>query len=165
MTSTNQTNFQKIQEFHNASGLENHQEHQLDIFSEEKVGLIKLRLDLIQEEFNELKEAIQNNDFPEVRDAISDILYVVYGAGSSFGVNLDEAFRLVHDSNMSKLCKSVEEAEATVAWYMENRETTGYDTPAYRKGTDGEYWVVYNESTGKILKSINYKPVSFTSIL
>ena len=127
--------------------------------------LTKLRLDLILEETRELQEAIENHDFTEVVDALADILYVVYGAGSSFGVNLDEAFRLVHDSNMSKLCKSQEEAQATVDWYMENREKTGYDSPAYRKGTNGDYWVVYNESTGKILKSINYHPVEFSSIL
>ena len=164
MTSTNQTNFQKIQEFHNASGLENHQEHQLDIFSEEKTGLIKLRLDLIQEEFNELKEAIQNKDFPEVRDAISDILYVVYGAAASFGINADRDYDLVHKSNMSKFCKTEELAQATVDSYKQKFEagTSPYDTPTYRLSSDGKYYVVYNMSTGKILKSIDYKPVDLS---
>lgn len=50
-------------------------------------------------------------------DALSDILYVTYGAGSSLGLDLDKAFSLVHESNMSKLCKSPEEAEKTVEWY------------------------------------------------
>ena len=53
-----------------------------------------------------------------------------------------------------------EEAQQTVNWYLDNRETTGYDSPAYRLGDDGVNWVVYNASTGKILKSINYTPVT-----
>ena len=64
---------------------------------------MQLRLDLIQEELNELKEAIKNKDIVEVADALTDILYVTYGAGHSFGVNLDECFDEVQRSNMSKL--------------------------------------------------------------
>tara|TARA_Y100001970_G_scaffold100710_1_gene126497 strand:+ start:1783 stop:2265 length:483 start_codon:yes stop_codon:yes gene_type:complete len=158
------TNFEKVVEFNKCFGLPHHDTPTPNV-TRDNTKLTKLRLDLILEETRELQEAIENHDFTEVVDALADILYVVYGAGSSFGVNLDEAFRLVHDSNMSKLCKSQEEAQATVDWYMENREKTGYDSPAYRKGTNGDYWVVYNESTGKILKSINYHPVEFSSIL
>ena len=153
------TNFEKVVEFNKCFGLP-HKEEPNHTVTKDDPKLTKLRLDLILEETRELQEAIENHDFTEVVDALADILYVVYGAGSSFGVNLDKAFDLVHESNMSKLCKSVEEAEKTVAWYMENREKTGYDSPAYRKGTNGDYWVVYNESTGKILKSINYTPVT-----
>ena len=158
------TNFEKVVEFNKCFGLPHHDTPTPNV-TRDDTKLTKLRLDLILEETRELQEANENHDFTEVVDALADILYVVYGAGSSFGVNLDEAFRLVHDSNMSKLCKSQEEAQATVDWYMENREKTGYDSPAYRKGTNGNYWVVYNESTGKILKSINYHPVEFSSIL
>ena len=158
------TNFEKVVEFNKCFGLPHHDTPTPNV-TRDNTKLTKLRLDLILEETRELQEAIENHDFTEVVDALADILYVVYGAGSSFGVNLDEAFRLVHDSNMSKLCKSQEEAQATVDWYMENREKTGYDSPAYRKGTHGDYWVVYNKSTGKILKSINYNPVSFSSLI
>jgi len=64
-----------------------------------------LRVDLIEEELNELKEAIANEDLIEVADALADLLYVVYGAGGAFGINLDACFQEVHSSNMSKLGK------------------------------------------------------------
>ena len=63
----------------------------------------KLRIDLIKEELDELKEAMNNNDLLEVADALTDILYVTYGAGHAFGINLDKCFDEVQNSNMSKL--------------------------------------------------------------
>ena len=65
--------------------------------------IIKLRLDLINEEIKELQEAINNKDLVEIADALTDILYVTYGAGHSFGINLDKCFSEVQRSNMSKL--------------------------------------------------------------
>tara|TARA_A100000164_G_scaffold260581_1_gene232555 strand:+ start:75 stop:416 length:342 start_codon:yes stop_codon:yes gene_type:complete len=70
-------------------------------FPENKI--VQLRIDLIEEELNELKEAVKNNDIVEVADALTDILYVTYGAGHSFGVDLDKCFDEVQRSNMSKL--------------------------------------------------------------
>tara|TARA_B100001564_G_scaffold331813_1_gene318174 strand:+ start:35 stop:409 length:375 start_codon:yes stop_codon:yes gene_type:complete len=65
--------------------------------------IISLRLDLIKEELSELKEAIEKKDIKEVADALTDILYVTYGAGHAFGINLDKCFQEVQNSNMSKL--------------------------------------------------------------
>ncbi len=65
--------------------------------------IVKLRVDLIKEELLELKEAIEKKDIKEVADALTDILYVTYGAGTAFGINLDKCFEEVHNSNMSKL--------------------------------------------------------------
>tara|TARA_B100000965_G_C19413721_1_gene678918 strand:- start:505 stop:879 length:375 start_codon:yes stop_codon:yes gene_type:complete len=62
-----------------------------------------LRVSLIEEELIELKEAMKNNDLLEVADALTDILYVTYGAGHAFGINLDDCFNEVQNSNMSKL--------------------------------------------------------------
>ena len=70
-------------------------------FSTEKIN--KLRIDLIKEELDELTEAIENNDLLEVADALTDILYVTYGAGHAFGIDLDKCFDEVQNSNMSKL--------------------------------------------------------------
>ena len=70
-------------------------------FPSEKI--VKLRCDLINEELTELKLAIKNNDITEVADALTDILYVTYGAGHAFGIDLDECFDEVQNSNMSKL--------------------------------------------------------------
>jgi len=73
-------------------------------FSSDKIN--KLRIDLIKEELEELTEAIQKRDLIEVADALTDILYVTYGAGHAFGINLDECFNEVQNSNMSKLDKN-----------------------------------------------------------
>ena len=70
-------------------------------FSTEKIN--KLRIDLIKEELEELKEAMDNKDLIEVADALTDILYVTYGAGHAFGIDLDKCFDEVQNSNMSKL--------------------------------------------------------------
>ena len=73
-------------------------------FSSDKIN--KLRIDLIKEELDELQEAMKNNDLLEVADALTDILYVTYGAGHALGINLDECFEEVQNSNMSKLDKN-----------------------------------------------------------
>ena len=70
-------------------------------FSSDKIN--KLRIDLIKEELDELQEAMENNDLLEVADALTDILYVTYGAGHAFGIDLDKCFDEVQNSNMSKL--------------------------------------------------------------
>ena len=70
-------------------------------FSSDKIN--KLRIDLIKEELEELKDAMKSKDLLEVADALTDILYVTYGAGHAFGINLDKCFDEVQNSNMSKL--------------------------------------------------------------
>ena len=70
-------------------------------FSTDKIN--KLRVDLIKEELNELNEAMKNKNLLEVADALTDILYVTYGAGHAFGIDLDKCFDEVQNSNMSKL--------------------------------------------------------------
>ena len=70
-------------------------------FPDEKI--INLRVNLIKEELDELQDAINNNDLVEVADALTDLLYVTYGAGHSFGIDLDMCFNEVQRSNMSKL--------------------------------------------------------------
>ena len=73
-------------------------------FSNDKIN--KLRIDLIREELEELTEAMNNKDLLEVADALTDILYVTYGAGHAFGIDLDKCFDEVQNSNMSKLNKN-----------------------------------------------------------
>ena len=92
------TNFEKVGTFMKTFGQEVKEKSSL---GSNKIN--KLRLDLIEEELGELKEAMKNNDLLEVADALTDILYVTYGAGHAFGINLDECFEEVQNSNMSKL--------------------------------------------------------------
>ena len=92
------SNFNKVKVFMDTYGQDVKEKAE---FPENKI--VQLRIDLIEEELNELKEAIKNKDIVEVADALTDILYVTYGAGHSFGVNLDQCFDEVQRSNMSKL--------------------------------------------------------------
>ena len=92
------TNFERVRKFMKTFGQEIKEKAQ---FPNEKVT--SLRHDLIKEELDELKEAMDNNDIKEVADALTDILYVTYGAGHAFGINLDKCFEEVQNSNMSKL--------------------------------------------------------------
>ena len=94
------TNFLKVKEFMKTFGQEVLKSPK---FPNKKI--IQLRINLIKEELNELEEAVENNDLLEVADALTDILYVTYGAGHSFGINLDDCFEEVQRSNMSKLDK------------------------------------------------------------
>jgi predicted HAD superfamily Cof-like phosphohydrolase len=90
------TKFNKVAEFMNAFGQDVETEPQWTSVSE-------LRYELIREELAELREGLDKRDIVEVADALTDLLYVVYGAGHSFGINLDKCFKEVHNSNMSKL--------------------------------------------------------------
>ena len=92
------TNFESVRKFMETFGQEIKEKAQ---FPNEKIT--SLRYDLIKEELDELKEAMDNNDIKEVADALTDILYVTYGAGHAFGINLDKCFEEVQNSNMSKL--------------------------------------------------------------
>ena len=92
------SNFNKVGTFMKTFGQEVKTEPS---FSTDKIN--KLRIDLIKEELQELTEAMNNNDLLEVADALTDILYVTYGAGHAFGIDLDKCFDEVQNSNMSKL--------------------------------------------------------------
>ena len=92
------SNFKSVKKFMEIFGQEVKEKAE---FPNDKI--ISLRYDLIKEELEELKEAISKRDLKEVADALTDILYVTYGAGHAFGINLDKCFNEVQNSNMSKL--------------------------------------------------------------
>ena len=92
------TNFQKVKNFMETFGQE---VKSRPSFSSDKINM--LRYNLIKEELDEFKQALDNSDLLEVADALTDILYVTYGAGHAFGINLDACFEEVQNSNMSKL--------------------------------------------------------------
>ena len=92
------TNFESVRKFMETFGQEIKKKAS---FPNSKI--ISLRYDLIREELEELRDAIDKKDIKEVADALTDILYVTYGAGHAFGINLDKCFEEVQNSNMSKL--------------------------------------------------------------
>jgi predicted HAD superfamily Cof-like phosphohydrolase len=92
------TNFESVKKFMETFGQEIKEKAE---FPSDKIT--SLRYDLIKEELDELKEAMDNKDITEIADALTDILYVTYGAGHAFGINLDRCFEEIQNSNMSKL--------------------------------------------------------------
>ena len=94
------TNFESVRKFMETFGQEIKKKAEFP-----NIKITELRYALIKEELGELKEAIENKDIKEVADALTDILYVTYGAGHAFGIDLDKCFEEVQNSNMSKLGK------------------------------------------------------------
>ena len=121
----------------------------------------ELRVSLLQEELNELKDAIENNDIVEICDALTDLQYVLSGAILEFGLGdkFNELFLEVQRSNMSKACSSQQVAIQTLLHYKEKDGTEGY-----YKEVDGK-WLVYRNGDNKVLKSINYSPANLTYIV
>lgn len=121
----------------------------------------QLRINLLQEELDELKEAIREGDIVEVADALADLQYVLSGAVLEFG--LGDRFKALFDevqrSNMSKVCKTLAEAEATLDHYRQRDGTVGYI-----EESEGRF-LVYRQADHKVLKSVNYHPADFRPIL
>lgn len=246
-----QKGFNSVGEFHELFEHPKEKYPKVNVF-DENPKLVKLRLGLIQEEVKELSEAVEQKNIVEVADALSDILYVVFGAGQAFGINLvdefdkllkvlsnfdevkkenfdfssrkanlklfednfvtvkntinnlnkvvtnlenslnskdffntgshlaivmfkvyeigklfninlEETFDLVHSSNMTKACSNEQDAKDTVADYLNDKEKR-YKMPTYKLSNDKKYWIVYDGSTGKTLKSKYYKPVDLSYI-
>lgn len=121
----------------------------------------QLRVSLLAEELEELQQAIKDQDLVEIADALCDLQYVLSGAVLEFGLGekFVDLFNEVQRSNMSKACKSLEEAEKTVEYYF------------LKDGTEAEIkeelglWKVYRKSDNKVLKSIAYSPANLKDIL
>lgn len=120
-----------------------------------------LRIKLLQEELDELRESIEDQDIVEVADALADLQYVLSGAVHEFGLGdrFARLFAEVQRSNMSKACATHEEAQRTVDAYRAKDGTEGYIVER-----DGEF-VVYRRGDDKVLKSVNYSPADLRSIL
>ncbi len=121
----------------------------------------ELRISLLAEELKELQQAVEDNNLVEVADALCDIQYVLAGAILEFGLGekFKELFDEVHRSNMSKACKTVEEATLTIDHYKNTA-----NTESYHKQADGLF-LVYRTADNKTLKSVNYSPADLAVIL
>jgi len=120
-----------------------------------------LRISLLTEELKELQQAVDDNNLVEIADALCDLQYVLSGAILEFGLGqkFKELFDEVHRSNMSKACKTIEEANLTIEHYKNTANTA-----SYQKEIDGLF-LVYRESDNKTLKSINYSPADLEKII
>lgn len=120
-----------------------------------------LRVTLIQEELDEMKEAIENGDVIEIADSLGDLMVVLCGSILEFGMGdkFNEIFENIHNSNMSKACVSQQEALATLSHYKQKDGTEG----RYEE-VNGKY-IVYRSADNKVLKSIGYSPASLEDII
>ncbi len=120
-----------------------------------------LRLSLLQEELDELRTAIAENDIVGIADALCDLQYVLSGAVLEFGLapSFKELFDEVQRSNMSKTCKTFEEATATQAHYLDQK-----GTESYIEEREGEFFV-FRKADNKVLKSINYSEANLERIV
>jgi predicted HAD superfamily Cof-like phosphohydrolase len=121
----------------------------------------KLRVSLLQEELNELQQAINDKDIVEIADALCDLQYVLSGAVLEFGLGdkFNDLFNEVQRSNMSKACDSIQESIETISHYKQKDGTESM----YKKV--GDKWVVYRLSDNKVLKSVNYSPANLKNII
>ena len=118
-------------------------------------------MSLLLEEMKELQDAINANDLVGVADALCDIQYVLAGAILEFGLGekFKQLFDEVHRSNMSKACKSMEEASQTIEHYKIKEQSEAY----YKQ--EESLFLIFRENDHKILKSVNYSPANLKSIL
>ena len=121
----------------------------------------ELRVSLLAEELDELKEAIQNNDMVEIADALCDLQYVLSGAVLEFGLadKFVDLFDEVHRSNMSKACETMEEAIATQKHYLAKD-----NTESFIKEDQGKF-LVFRKGDNKTLKSVNYSPADISKFI
>lgn len=144
---------EKVKQFNDTTGCFQPEKPNLE-------GRTKLRIDLIQEELDELKDGIKIKSKLDTLDALCDLQYVLSGAIIELGFIdiFNEAFNRVHESNMSKFCKTNEEAWETLDSYKLK------DIESYWTKVDSLY-IVKRMTDGKTLKSINYKPVNLINLL
>ena len=133
----------------------------LDIPTIPSTDRCELRVNLIQEELNELSDAIKAKDIVECADAFADLQYVLSGAIHEFGLGerFGNIFDNVHQSNMSKICISYEDAADTLKHY----KNQGIEV--YSEKLEGDTYVIKRKEDNKVLKSINYTPAKLTSIV
>ncbi len=120
----------------------------------------ELRVSLLAEELKELQEAIDDKDLVEIADALCDLQYVLSGAILEFGLGekFKDLFDEVQRSNMSKACKTEDEAKATMAHYQAKGTNCFYEK-------EGDLYLVFREGDRKTLKSVNYSPADLKGIL
>lgn len=124
-------------------------------------GRCELRLNLLTEELHELRKAIEDRDLVEIADAFCDLQYVLSGAILEFGLGeyFNTLFNEVQRSNMSKVCRTREEAEETLRHYAEIKQEEGFIVEK-----DGHF-IVYRNTDGKVLKSVRYSPADIRGLL
>lgn len=119
-------------------------------------GLMMGYVSIIFDTLASLETAVSTKEFASTVNFLVELLHDVYSFSERLGLDIDGVFRKIHENNMSKFCKTIEEAVRSVEYYSVSPGV--YDSPRYRLAPNGLY-VIFNESTKKILKSVDYTPV------
>ncbi len=141
-----------------------HQTFRLPILQEPTIpseARCQLRINLLAEELKELEQAIEDQDLVEIADALCDLQYVLSGAVLEFGLGhlFNSLFEEVQRSNMSKVCATMEDAEATLEHYRQKDGTEGFIEPSE------DNFLVYRQADKKVLKSVKYSAANLKAIL
>jgi predicted HAD superfamily Cof-like phosphohydrolase len=110
-----------------------------------------------------INEASEEKNLNKYVEGLTQLVYCIYKTSFDFGINIDKAFDIVHESNMTKACTDEQRAIDTVKDYKNNDPR--YDSPNYKKSSNGKYWVIWNESSNKVLKSLDYTPANLKYLL
>lgn len=161
-TYSDQTNFEKVAEYF--SKFNYPRPEKLQKLDTEMQRIATYCVSSIEDCFVELQKAVEEDNMGGVTDALANIAYEVYSMGQRLGIDLDRAFKIVHESNMSKLCISEEQAKETIEHY---KTLAGFEDTkvGYRLAPDGHNWVIFNEGNGKILKSKYYELANFVDMI
>jgi len=158
----NNSNFNKTKYLNNLQmPTINLKNYNTNILNEKFKGQLIELLNNINGYYEGLELSCEDQDYEQVVENVIHILHNTYMFGLKIGVNLDDSFTIVHDSNMTKICENETIAKDTINWYKNNESK--YDSPVYKKVIKG--YIIMNESSGKILKSIKYTPADFSSLL
>lgn len=160
------TNFERVLDYCKTKNMVHVDKTTCDIFRN-KVIVKDYYLKTINDDLVEIEKWVDAKNINETIYALTQMLFTVYSMGATLGVNMDTGFTLVHDSNMSKVCKNEDVAKRTVAYYKDAflKGSEPYDSPNYRLSDDGKFYVVYNNNTSKILKSIEYHIVDLKELV
>lgn len=134
-----------------------------DYFSRTSEAKVTTICEEFQALLSGLEASLESRNMIEIAVVLLKIVEQAYSVAADIGVDLDEAFDLVHKSNMTKACLNREQAEASLEQYL--KDTSVYKDPAIKQSADGKYWIVYDRSTGKTLKSKFYKAVNLRQLV
>ncbi len=126
-----------------------------NFFKINKESEISLELKILKEYVSDFKNACDEQNFSLIQSELRNIITQCYFLADLFKVSVDLCFNEVHRSNLTKVCDTEELAKESVLWYKQNE--TRYKEPDYRKSANPKYWIVYDKSTSKILKSIKFE--------
>jgi len=141
------------------------QQYTIDYESSHFKSLCQEYIQQMGTKINVFEQVVNDRYLEQIEIILHQMIWMTYQcADSVLCIDISRAFEIVHQSNMSKLCVTENEAIETVNWYL-SHEIERYTTPTYRKSPNGQYWVIYDKLTTKVLKNIHYSPPNLRELI